>query len=125
MSFHRRRSPYNVICIKPYRLTKQTVHLLIVVGRIGRKQNKLDGRPALAHVSPSPKLLFRDNILNISLRNSWKATQEMFDLKKIMKKVIARSVIFNEKSFVLSYVGCGLRGDHRCEMEPWNREMRE
>lgn len=87
MSFHRRRSPYNAICIKLYRLTKQTVHLLIVVGRIGHKQNKLDGRPALVHVSPSPRLLCRDNILNISLRNSWKATpQEMLDLKKIMKK---------------------------------------
>lgn len=50
MSFHRQRSPYNVICIKPYRPTKRIVHLLIVGVRIGRKQNMLDETQALERV---------------------------------------------------------------------------
>lgn len=71
-SFHRRHSPYSVICIKPYRLTVQTVHLLIVDVRTGRMQSTLDETPALAPSSPSPMLRCRDNILNISLQSSWK-----------------------------------------------------
>lgn len=85
-SFHHRRSQHNEFYTALFRLEVRIARLLRVAGRIGHKQSRQDGTPTLEHVSPSPKLLFRDNILNILLRNSWKATQEMLDIKKIMKK---------------------------------------
>lgn len=115
-SFHRRHSPYNVICIKLYRLTKQIVHLLIAAGRIGHRQSRQDGTRAPGLASPSPMLRWRDNILNISLRNSWKATRNVSILRKNYEKVIA--IIFNEKSFVLSFARTIIARSVK-----WNREI--
>lgn len=70
--FHHRHSPYSEICIKPYRPTKQIVHLSRAAFRTGHRRNKRDETPTLSLVSPSPMRQSRDNILNILLRNSWK-----------------------------------------------------
>lgn len=105
MSFHRRRSPCSAIYIKPYRPTKQIVHLSRAAGRIGRRQSRQDEKRALWPVSPSPMLRFHGNISNILLRNSWKSTWIM--------KITFDQIIFNEN--VLSWRLRGL-------CEPWNRK---
>lgn len=99
MWFRRRRSPCSAICIKLYHRAVQTVHLLIVAGRTGRKQSKPDERRALSRASPSPRLRCRDSISNISHRNSWKATSRAS--QSLMKNLLC----------------CRTKG----EMEPWNR----
>lgn len=65
MLSRRRRFPRSEFCTALSRLTVQIARPLKAAGRIDHKQNKPDGIPTLEHVSPSPKLLFRDNILNI------------------------------------------------------------
>lgn len=65
MLSRRRRFPRSEFCTALSRPTVRIAHRWKAAGRIDHKQSKPDGIPTLGHVSPSPKLLFRDNILNI------------------------------------------------------------
>lgn len=77
MSIHRHRYfRYSVICIKLYRLTAQTVHLLIVVVRIDRTRNMRDEKLILERAEPSRRLRYCDYISSILHQSSWKAACE-------------------------------------------------